>query len=170
MHFKIKVRIYLDKEAKEKLAVPQSNTALSWPPVLPSTHLPAAISRCRAPSAFKDSSGGTEARGSEAQLAGGPHPSERVEEERRFTAEVGQLKAKNSKGFQKLISIRTARADQKVWGSNWEGCVSAAQMPGLQGDPGILSARLDFRSRGGHQGVHQTHFIPTTRQRNFTHQ
>ena len=49
--------------------------------------------------------------------------------------------------------------------------LSAAQMPGLQGDPGILSARLDFRSRGGHQGVHQTHFLPTTtKQQNFTHQ
>lgn len=36
MHFKIKVSIYLDKEAKEKPAIPRSNTALSWPPLPPS--------------------------------------------------------------------------------------------------------------------------------------
>ena len=35
MHFKIKVSIYLDKEAKEKPAIPRSNTALSWPPLPP---------------------------------------------------------------------------------------------------------------------------------------
>ena len=110
MHFKIKVSIYLDKEAKEKPAIPRSNTALSWPP--PTSQLPSAAAG--RPLASKAVPGGTEVPGSEGQLAGGPHPSERVEEERRFTAEVGQLKDKNSKGFQNLISIRTARADQKV--------------------------------------------------------
>lgn len=58
MHFKIKVSIYLGKEAKEKPAIPQSNTARSWPLVLPSTRLPAAISRCPEPSGFKGSSRG----------------------------------------------------------------------------------------------------------------
>lgn len=119
MHFKIKVSIYLDKEAKEKPAIPRSNTALSWPPrpqppssPPPTSQLPSAAAG--RPLASKAVPGGTEAPGSEGQLAGGPHPSGRVEEERRFTAEVGQLKDKNSKGFQNLISIRTARADQKV--------------------------------------------------------
>lgn len=103
MHFKIKVSIYLDKEAKEKPAIPRSNTFPSWPclsPVpSPSTHLPAAISRCRA-SGFKSSSRGKQKpQVQRASLAGGPHR-EGWEEERDLPQRSVSSKTSSSKGFQ----------------------------------------------------------------------
>ena len=69
-------------------------------------------------------------------------------------------KKKNSKCFQKLISIKAARADQKGRDSNWEGCVSAIQIPGLQEDPRYRRARLDLGGKDGCPDVTETQFIP----------
>lgn len=49
-------------------------------------------------------------------------------EEDDFTADASHLKKKNASVFQELIAIRAAGEDQRVRGSNWEECVSAAQI------------------------------------------
>lgn len=153
MHFKIKVSIYLDKEAREETCNPTEQHGSPAGPPAPSPVLPPPTSQlpsaaAGAPSGFKSSSRGT----GKPQVQRASWQGDRTPREGWKRAEIHRRgrsaqEDKNSKGFQNLISIRTARADQKVWGSNWEGCVSAAQMPGLQRGSGFLSTRLDFRSR-----------------------
>lgn len=148
MHFKIKVSIYLEKEAKEKSANPQSNTALSWPLVLPSTHLLAAISRCKAPSGFKGSSRGNRSPRFRGPAGRGTAPLGKGGRGAEIHRRGQSAQRLEFTGFPKADFYQDCQADQKVWGSTWEGCVSAAQMPGLRGDPRSLECRAGFQEQG----------------------